>query len=111
MRQGLTAGLNCQISWIARSAELVVEAEPNHAGLEFDGVVGWDATSIHAAIAAIRAAAVLQLHVEIFVPGRNIVGECGLNSRTRRPAGLLVERWKLPLIPDETLPNAPPSVP
>jgi len=56
LRQGLTAGLNYQISRIAWSAEFVGEAEPNHVGGELYGVV-WIATWGWVEAASVRVGA------------------------------------------------------
>src|SRR5262249_25755420 len=66
--------------------EFVVDAKPNDASGEFDGVVRGRAANIDSAGRSDGAATVLELDVEIFDSGRDVLAECGLDAGAGRPA-------------------------
>jgi hypothetical protein len=97
-------------SGAVESAEFVVKTQPDHAGGEFHSVVGRHAGRVKAAITRIVTAAVLETHEEIFDPAvRLSVKAASMPAPAVQPALALL--WKLPFMPDEISPNAPPAVP
>ena len=79
--------------------EFVVDAKPNDASGEFDGVVRGRAANIDSAGRSDGAATVLELDIEIFDSGGDVLAECGLDAGAGRPASS-DDRQKLQPIPN-----------